>query len=84
MYQILIEKHAEKDLQNLPHDLFNTIIKHILALKDNPLPVGVRKIVGSKNDWRIRIGNYRVIYEVDNKAKVVKVFRAKHRKDVYR
>ena len=84
MYQILIEKHAEKDLKNLPHDLFNMIIKHILALKDNPWPTGVRKIIGSKNDWRIRVGDYRVIYEIDDKAKIVKVFRVKHRKEVYR
>lgn len=84
MYQILIEKHAERDMKNLPRDLFETVVNHILALKENPRPGGVRKIVGSKSDWRIRIGDYRVIYEIDDKTKAVKVFRVKHRKDVYR
>lgn len=84
MYQVLIEKHAERNLKSLPHSLLKTIINHILSLRNNPWPVGVRKITGSKSDWRIRIGSYRVIYEIDDKAKVVKVFRVKHRKDVYK
>ncbi len=84
MYQVLIEKHAERDLKNLPRKLFNLIIKRILSLKDNPRPSAVRKLVGSKNDWRIRIGDYRVIYEIADRAKTVRVFRVKHRKEVYR
>jgi len=84
MHQILIEKHAEKDLNSLPRDVFNLIVKRIVSLKDNPWPTGVRKIIGSKNDWRIRVGDYRVIYEIDDKSRVVKVFRVKHRKEVYR
>jgi mRNA interferase RelE/StbE len=84
MYQLLLEKHAEKDLKDLPRDLVNIIIKRILSLKENPWPTGVRKIVGSKNDWRIRVRDYRIIYEIDDKSKVIKVFRVKHRKEVYR
>lgn len=84
MYQVLIEKKAEKDLKDLPSDFFKLIIKHILALKENPRPSGCRKIVGSENDWRIRVGSYRIVYEIQDKEKTVKIYRVKHRKDVYR
>jgi len=44
----------------------------------------IMKITGSKNDWRIRIGDYRVIYEIDEKAKHVRIFRVRHRREAYR
>ncbi|MEK7448974.1 MAG: type II toxin-antitoxin system RelE/ParE family toxin, partial [Planctomycetota bacterium] len=53
-------------------------------LKENPHPLGTRKILGSKNDWRIRVGTYRIIYEIDDKTRTVKIFRVKHRKNAYR
>ncbi|MFH0887794.1 MAG: type II toxin-antitoxin system RelE/ParE family toxin [Planctomycetota bacterium] len=84
MYQVLIEKKAEKDLNDLPSDFFRLIIKRILALKENPRPFGCRKIVGSENDWRIRVGSYRIVYEIQDKEKTIKIYRVKHRKDVYR
>lgn len=84
MYQLLVETSAEKDLENLSRELFNVIIKRILSLKENPHPLGTRKILGSKNDWRIRVGTYRIIYEIDDKTRTVKIFRVKHRKNAYR
>ena len=84
MYQVLIEKKAEKDLKDLPSDFFRLIIKHILVLKQNPRPSGCRKIIGSENDWRIRVGSYRIVYEIQDKEKIVKICLVKHRKDVYR
>lgn len=84
MYEVLIEKRAERDLKRLSPALFNAIINRILALKQNPRPHGARKIVGSKNDWRLRVSKYRIIYEVCDKEKKIKVFRVKHRKEVYR
>jgi mRNA interferase RelE/StbE len=50
----------------------------------NPRPQGSRKITGSKNDWRIRVGDYRIIYEIDAHAEIIRVMRIRHRKDVYR
>ena len=50
----------------------------------NPKPPGCRKITGSKSDWRIRIGDYRIIYETDARKKAVKVMRIRHRKKAYR
>ena len=84
MYEIYLERAAERDLKRLATDEFNQIIRKIKGLAVEPRPSGCRKIIGSKNDWRIRVGHYRVIYEVDDKERVVRVFRVKHRKEVYR
>lgn len=62
MYKLQIERHAERDLKRLKKRssaIFSRVISHISALKDNPRPTGVRKIVGSESDWRISIGDYR-------------------------
>jgi mRNA interferase RelE/StbE len=84
VYEIYIERKAERDLKKLELDIFHRIILNIKTLSKNPKPPGSRKITGSKNDWRIRVGNYRIIYEVDDRAKTVKVMRIRHRRDVYR
>ena len=87
MYTLQIERHAERDLKRLKKHspaIFSRIISHVSSLKDNPRPKGVRKIVGSKNDWRIAICDYRVIYEIDDQQKAVYIFRIKHRREVYR
>ena len=63
---------------------FHRIIPQIRTLAENPRPSGCRKLTGLKNDWRIRIGDYRVLYEIDEKAKVVKIMRVRHRREVYR
>ena len=84
MYDVYIERTAEKDLKRLPASDFYRIIAGVKALAENPRPIGSHKLSGSKADWRIRIGNYRVIYEIDQKAKAVKVMRVRHRREVYR
>lgn len=84
MYEIYLERAAERDLTRLPQDDFERIIAHIKALAEDPRPLGSRKITGTKNDWRIRIGNYRVVYEIDNKTRVVSVMRVRHRREAYR
>ena len=84
MYEVQIERRAERDLRSLSTALFQRIIPHIKALANNPRPPGCHKLAGSKNDWRIRVGDYRVVYEVDDRRKVVKIFRVRHRREVYR
>ena len=71
MYEVLIERTAERDLKSLPATLFDRIIARIKALADVPRPSGCHKLAGSKNDWRIRIGDYRVLYEVKNEPHLV-------------
>ena len=84
MYEVYLERSAEHDLKSLPPSIFQRIITQIKTLAKTPRPSGCRKIVGSKSDWRIRIGDYRIIYEIDEKARSVRVMRVRHRREVYR
>ena len=84
MYEVYIEKAAENDLKRLPTTTFQRIIPQIRALAENARPSGCRKLAGSKNDWRIRVGDYRVLYEIDEKTRAVRIMRVRHRREVYR
>ncbi len=84
MYEVYLERAAERDLRCLSSRHFDRIIPYIKALAADPRPSGCAKIAGSKSDWRIRVGEYRVIYEIDDKAKAVRVMRVRHRREVYR
>ena len=84
MYEVLLERNAERDLKKLPKDIFHRIVVSVKSLAQNPKPQGSRKIIGSKNDWRIRVGDYRVIYEIDEEVKAVKIMRIRHRREAYR
>jgi mRNA interferase RelE/StbE len=84
MHRILLERAAEKDLARLSHDLHERVIQAIKTLAENPRPSGCRKLSGSKNDWRIRVGDLRIVYEVVPAEGVVRVNRIRHRGEVYR
>ena len=84
MYEVHLERAAENDLKRLPTTTFHRIIPYIRALAENPRPSSCRKLTASKDDWRIRIGDDRVLYEIDEKTKVVRVMRVRHRCEVYR
>jgi mRNA interferase RelE/StbE len=84
MYRAVLERSAEKDLSRLSLEIHERVIVAIQALEINPRPPGCRKLVGSKNDWRIRLGNYRVVYEIDDRVHVVRINRVRHRGEVYR
>ncbi|MDD2715371.1 MAG: type II toxin-antitoxin system RelE/ParE family toxin [Candidatus Wallbacteria bacterium] len=73
MYRILLERTAEHDLKKLSPSDFHRIIPHIKSLAEEPRPTGCRKITNSKNDWRIRVGEYRIIYEIEDREKAVKI-----------
>jgi len=53
-------------------------------LADNPRPYGCRKLTGSDRDWRIRVGDYRIVYEIDDQVREVRVMRIRHRREAYR
>lgn len=83
-YSIIFKPSASKDLNHLPIDIGQRILFEIEKLQNNPRPLHCKKIVGSKNDWRIRIGNYRVLYEVNDAQQQIRIFRIKHRKEAYK
>jgi mRNA interferase RelE/StbE len=84
MYRVLLERAAEKDLRRLSVRLHNRVIIAIQALSRNPRPAGCRMLTATDRDWRIRVADYRVIYEIDDPALEVRVHRVRHRREVYR
>ncbi len=83
-YRIEIRPAAVKDLQALPRKVLRQIDAKILALEEDPRPPGSKKLEGADDLWRIRSGDYRVIYQVRDTVLIVLVVRVRHRKDVYR
>ena len=84
MYRVLLERAAEKDLARLSSEIHDRVIAATQALAANPRPPGCRKLSGSKTDWRIRVGDYRVVYEIADEIRIVRVNRVRHRREVYR
>lgn len=84
MFEVLLERSAEKDLRRLSSRVHDQVIDRIAALANNPRLIGSRKLAGTKHDWRIRVGDYRAIYEVADSIRVVRVYRIRHRREAYR
>ena len=84
MFEIVLERSAEKDLRRLSDEIHDRVIEGISTLATNPRPPGSQKLSGSKSNWRIRVGDYRVLYEVADIVRVVRVYRVRHRRDAYR
>jgi len=82
MYQVVIERHAEKQLAKIPPPHFNRIVQAVYDLADNPRPHGYKKLTG-RSAYRIRIGDYRVIYTIEDKILKVFVIDIGHRKNIY-
>ncbi len=83
-YKVEVSSTAEKALKKIPKKDLTKIIEAIQILTINPFPEGCRKLSGEENIYRIRQGNYRVIYEVIGKKLVVLVLKVGHRKEIYR
>ena len=84
MYKVEISSQAERDLKRLASDMFDRIVPEIKALAQNPRPQGCLKLSGTKSDYRIRVGDHRVLYEIADQVRIVRVLRVRHRREVYR
>ncbi|NJL83929.1 MAG: type II toxin-antitoxin system RelE/ParE family toxin [Chloroflexaceae bacterium] len=82
-YQIKILRQAQKFLGSLYDKDYERIKESIQRLSDEPRPAGCLKLSG-REGWRIRIGNYRVIYEIEEREKIVTILAIAHRRDAYR
>lgn len=82
-YTILILRRAQKELAQLPGNAYERVRDAIRALGQNPRPPGCLKLRG-REGWRIRVGDYRVVYEIDDQAQTVTILHVGHRRDVYR
>ena len=83
-YRIESTSAAAKQLRKLPNDVLIRVDQAIFALSANPRPPGIKKLRAQTDRFRIRIGNYRVIYEIDDDKLVVLIVDVGHRKDIYR
>ena len=83
-YQIEWKASALRELKRLDRQVVPRIVAAVESLTTQPLPVGVSKLQGTQRTYRIRVGNYRVIYELYESRLVVEVVRVRHRKDAYR
>ena len=82
-YRVVIDRTAEKELARLPDDVLRLLAKRIAALADDPRPHGCQKLAG-REAYRIRQGDYRAVFAIDDAARLVTLVRVAHRSDVYR
>jgi mRNA interferase RelE/StbE len=82
-YKITIKKSAVKELEDIPKKELRKIVKRIQSLALNPRPQGCQKL-SSQNRLRIRQGDYRVVYSVDDKDCIVNIVKIGHRREIYR
>jgi len=83
-YKVILKPSVEKDLRSLPPAILKRVFKRIEALEDDPRPHGSLKLAGAEQLYRIRVGEYRIVYTVDSDSRQVIVYYVRHRRDVYR
>ena len=82
-YDVALTSSAERELKKLSGQSIARIIPHLEHLSSNPRPFGCKKLKGGDDEWRIRVGDYRVVYTIDDAKLLVEVTRIRHRRDVY-
>jgi mRNA interferase RelE/StbE len=83
-YRVEIKASAVKEIEALPRRDQRRVVSAIEALADDPRPAGARKLVGGDDAFRVRMGDYRIIYQVRDDVLIVYIVRVGHRRDVYR
>jgi mRNA interferase RelE/StbE len=83
-YSVEVKPSARKELEALSDDLLARIVQRLDSLREAPRPPGCKKLKGHQDHWRIRVGDWRVVYLIDDAAKLVSVTRIAHRREVYK
>jgi mRNA interferase RelE/StbE len=83
-YQLEVKKRAIKELEKLRPDIGKKLLASIGSLASNPKPRQSHKLSGSTDSYRLRVGNYRVLYQIDNNAKIITIYQVGHRREIYR
>jgi mRNA interferase RelE/StbE len=84
-YNVVFTKSAAKEIRSFPKVAIQHILETVEKLSFNPRPVGCKKLKGNQEDvWRIRVGEYRIIYVIVDTIQIVEIRKVRHRKDVYR
>lgn len=83
MYKVVVSPAAEKQIKKLTKREQIKVIKRISKLSENPMPSSVKKLKGISSVFRVRQGDWRIIYEIENKKLIVLIVKVGHRRDVY-
>ncbi|NQW47414.1 MAG: type II toxin-antitoxin system RelE/ParE family toxin [Planctomycetes bacterium] len=83
MHEVRVGRSATKELEGLPQQVLTRIANKIDGLATDPRPSGARKLRGADDLWRVRVGDYRIVYAVDDDAATVEIRVIRHRKDAY-
>lgn len=83
-YNISFKSSAAKEFRNLPENIKESIEIAIDELRQNPRPIGIVKLQNKEDIYRIRVGDYRVVYEIDDAVKSIVITRVRHRREAYR
>jgi mRNA interferase RelE/StbE len=82
-YAVELKPSTRKELESLPNSVLARVVRKLESLAHDPRPAGCKKLKGYKDHWRLRIGDWRVVYIVDDAARLVSVTRIAHRREVY-
>ena len=82
-YAVELKPSARKELEALPDSVLARVVRRVESLTNDPRPAGCKKLKGYKDQWRVRIGDWRVVYIIDDTDKLVSVTRIAHRREVY-
>jgi mRNA interferase RelE/StbE len=83
-YRVELTPAAQRDLRSLDRPVLRRIDARIRSLAEEPRPHGVEKLAGDSEVYRVRVGDYRILYQIDDAVLVVLVVRVRHRREVYR
>ncbi len=82
-YAVVLKRTAEKELDALPRRIHDKVVDQLLSLKTSPRPVAAKKLHG-REGYRIRVGDYRILYVIDDAERTVEIVSVAHRREVYR
>lgn len=83
-YSVELTRSADRELWKVPEPLRSRLFRSIKALGEEPRPAGCKKLVGSKDGYRVRVGSYRILYSIQDKLCIVRIESVGDRKDIYR
>jgi mRNA interferase RelE/StbE len=83
-YNVQFVASAAKEFRALPDDIKRRVGLAVETLRKNPVSTDARKLRGHERLYRIRVGHYRIVYEIDHKSRIIQVTRVRHRREVYR
>ena len=83
-YSIEFRPAALRDLRTIPKEMLLRVSRKVDSLSDSPRPPGVEKLSGSENSYRVRVGDYRILYQIEDEVLRVLVVRVGHRREIYR